>query len=522
VSTTAPVQQGVDDPGSPPDERRSNIALIVIVACQLMLVLDATIVNVALPDIQGALDFSPTNLAWVLNAYTIAFGGLLLLGGRAGDILGRLRVFQVGVVVFFLASLAGGLATESWMLVAARVGQGIGAAAASPNALALLTATFPEGPRRMKALAAWAAANGVGGSIGLIIGGMLTTWVSWRWVMFINVPIALAVASLAPRFISSPRRNPGRFDAVGAVAATVGLSALVYGFIRASSDGWSDTLTLTSFAVAVVVLAMFVVIETRASQPVVPLSLVTDLSRARTYTLLLMMVGSMISMFFFTTQFLQEVLDFSALRAGLAFLPMSVGIMVSAQRTTKLLPRLGPKPLMLFGAALCTSGMIWLTQLSEDTGYASGVLGPMLLFGLGVGMLMVPLSLSAVGGVSPRESGAASSMMVVTQQVGSSLGLAVLVTVYGTASRHAAEHPPAGLRREDLADHVLTHGMASAFTVAAAFVGFVFLVVLFTWRNQRPQAAAAATSPADETRAASSPSTAEMVPRPAAPDENRP
>ncbi|MBL7497405.1 MFS transporter [Frankia sp. CNm7] len=461
------------------------MTLIVIVACQLMLVLDATIVNVALPDIQRALDFSPTDLAWVLNAYTISFGGFLLLGGRAGDILGRRRVFQIGVLLFCLASLAGGLATESWMLVASRVGQGLGAAAASPNALALLTAAFAEGPGRTKALAAWAAANGVGGSIGLILGGMLTTWVSWRWVMFINVPIAVGIAILAPRFISGPPRNPGRFDATGAVTATVGLSTLVYGFIRASADGWGDTLALASFVISAAVLASFVVTERRASQPVVPLGLVADLSRARAYALLLLIVGSMISMFFFTTQFLQEVRDFSALRAGFAFLPLSVGILVSAQRTSRLLPRLGPKPLMLLGAALCTGGMVWLSQLSATTGYARGVLGPMLLFGLGLGMLMVPLSLAAVAGVGARESGAASSMMVATQQIGASLGLAVLVTVYGAASRDAAEHPPAGLGRAELADHALTRGMASAFTVAAAFVGLVFLVILVTWRNER-------------------------------------
>ena len=491
MSTAAAARQTDDPPGALPGRMRGRITLAVIVASQLMLVLDTTIVNVALPDIQRALRFSPTGLAWVLNAYTLAFGGLLLLGGRAGDILGRLRVFQAGVLLFSVASLAGGLATESWMMVACRIGQGVGAACASPNALALLTANFPEGPGRTRALAAWAAANGVGGSVGLILGGMLTTWVSWRWVMFINVPIAIGVAALAPAFVRAGRGVPGRFDLVGAVTATVGLAALVYGFIRASSDGWRDTWTLAAFGVAIVVLALFVVAETRAAQPMVPLRLVTEPARVRTYLLLLLMLGSMFSMFFFATQFLQEVLGFSALRAGFAFLPLSFGLLASAQRTSALLPRLGAKPLMLAGSALCGGGMAWMTQLSPDTSYPAGILGPMLLFGIGVGMLVVPLNLSAIAGARPQDAGAAASMMVVTQQVGASLGLAVLVTVYGAASRHAAANPPDGLAPRELGHYVLTSGMAGAFAVATGFVAVVFLTILLTWRNRRGEPAAA-------------------------------
>lgn len=480
MPTPAAARQGVSVSDAPQDERRGRFALAVVVACQLMLVLDTTIVNVALPDIQRALGFSPTGLAWVLNAYTLTFGGLLLLGGRAGDILGRLRMFQAGVLLFGVASLAGGLGTEPWMLIACRIGQGVGAATASPNALALLTANFPEGPRRTKALGAWAAANGVGGSVGLILGGMLTTWVSWHWVMFINVPIATGVAVLAPRFVRGPRRNPGRFDLAGALTATVGLAALVYGFLRASSEGWSDPWTLAAFALAVVVLPLFAVQEARSAQPVVPLRLVAEPARARTYLLLLLLLGSMFSMFFFTTQFLQEILGFSALRAGFAFLPLSVGLLVSAQRASTLLPKYGPKPLMLAGAALCGSGMAWLTRISPDTGYVEGILGPMLLFGLGTGLIVVPLNVTAVAGVSPRDAGAASSMAVVTQQVGAALGLAVLVTVYGTASRDAAHNPPAGLDPPDLNHYLLAHGMASAFTVATGFVAAVFLIAMLT------------------------------------------
>ncbi|MCK9931174.1 MFS transporter [Frankia sp. Mgl5] len=480
MSTPAATQQEASVSGTRPDDRRSHFALVVIVACQLMLVLDTTIVNVALPDIQRALRFSPTDLAWVLNAYTLTFGGLLLLGGRAGDILGRLRVFQAGVLLFGVTSLAGGLGTEPWMLIVCRVGQGVGAACASPNALALLTANFPEGPQRTKALGTWAAANGVGGSIGLILGGMLTTWASWRWVMFINVPIALGVAALAPRFVHGPRRNPGRFDLAGALTATVGLAALVYGFLRASSNSWSNTWTLAAFGLAVVALSLFATQEARTEQPVVPLRLVAEPARARTYLLLLLLLGSMFSMFFFTTQFLQEVLGFSALRAGFAFLPLSVGLLISAQRASTLLAKAGPKPLMLVGAVLCGGGMAWLTRMSADTDYLSGVLGPMLLFGLGVGLLVVPLNVSAVANVSPRDAGAASSMAVVTQQIGAALGLAVLVTVYGAASRAAAHNPPSGLNPQDLNHYLLAHGMASAFTVATGFITAVFLIVALT------------------------------------------
>ncbi len=450
--------------GPPPEEaRRARIALVRIVTCQLMLVLDITIVNVALPRIRETLGFSATDLAWVINAYTLAYGGLLLLGGRAGDLLGR------------RTTLLGGLSTEPWMLIAARVGQGIGAACASPNALALIAANFPPGPARTRAMGAWAAVAGVGGSIGLVAGGMLTTWLSWRWVMFINVPFGLVILLLAPRYLRTPPRGEGRFDAAGALSSVVGLASGVYGFIRASSDG-CDGRTLGAFVLAVVALAVFAGVESRAVQPVVPLRLVADASRARTYLLLLLLTGSMLSMFFFGTQVLQE----SALRAGLAFLPLSLGVLVSASRASKLLPKVGPKPLMLVGAALSTGAMVWLAQVSVTSSYVSIVLGPLLMFGAGLGLLFVPLSVSLVAGVPAERSGAAASMMVTTQQVGGALGLAVLITVFGSASRHARAGAPAGLPPGELARYVLAHGVAEAFTVGAIFVGVIFFTVLLT------------------------------------------
>ncbi|CAO5154754.1 Drug resistance transporter, EmrB/QacA subfamily [Frankia sp. AiPs1] len=479
--TRSPSPQGGTADRPPPHEaRRARLALLAIVATQLMLVLDITIVNVALPKVQQTLDFSTTNLAWVLNAYTLTYGGLLLLGGRAGDILGRRNVLLGGIILFTSASLLGGLATESWMLVAARVAQGAGAALASPNALALVATNFPEGPARTRAMGAWAAVSGVGGSIGLIIGGMLTTWLSWRWVMFINVPFGVVIVLLAPRVLRSPERHEGRFDAAGALASVVGLASLVYGFLRASSDGWSDSQTIIAFVLAVVALAAFAVIESRAVQPVVPLPLITELHRVRTYLLMLLLTGSMLSMFFFGTQVLQEILGFSALRAGLAFLPLSLGILISASRASKLLPRFGPKPLMLLGSALATGGMVWLTQVSVDSSYASVMLGPLLLFGFGLGLLFVPLSVSLVAGVEQRLSGSAASMMVTVQQVGGALGVAVLVTIFGSASRHAQTHAPAGLSRAELTRYALAHGIARAFVVGAIMVGVIFVLVLVT------------------------------------------
>ncbi|WP_031525354.1 MFS transporter [Streptomyces sp. NRRL F-5123] len=479
--------------------KRLGLVLTVIVACQLMLVLDATIVNVALPKIQGSLSFSPTNLAWVLNAYTLAYGGLLLLGGRAGDILGRRQVLVGGIALFSVASLLGGLATESWMLVVCRAAQGVGAACASPNALALIASNFPEGTPRTKALAAWAAVSGVGGSIGLIVGGMLTTWLSWRWVMFINVPFGVAVLVLAPMVLTSPPRNPGRFDIAGAVTSTVGLGALVYAFIRAASDGWSDGQTIVAFAVAAAALALFVVVENRVAQPVVPLRLLADLPRARSYLLILLLTGSMLGMFFFTTQFVQKDLGFSALQAGFAFLPMTAGILVSASRASKLLKTIGPKPLMLAGALLTTAGMTWLTRISDTSSYAGAVLGPMIMFGLGVGALFVPLSVAVVSGVPARDTGAASSMMVVMQQMGGSVGLAVLVTVFGSATRDALSDPPHDMTPARLPEYVLAHGVSAAYTVATVFLAVILLLVLIT-RQVRP---------ADDAKTASAPADAE-------------
>ncbi len=439
---------------------------------------------IALPHIQHGLHFSATSLSWVLNAYTLTFGGLLLLGGRAGDILGRRRVFIAGITLFTAASLAGGLATSAGWLLAARATQGVGGALASPAVLALIVGAFPEGRERTRALGVYTGVVTGGASLGLVLGGVITEWASWRWVLFINVPIGIAVALATPLFISESPRQPGHFDLAGALTSTTGMASLVYAFIRAASDGWSDRLTLAAFAAAAVMLGMFLLIETRARQPITPLGLFTDVGRSGSFLARLLLVAGMFGMFFFVTQFLQEVLGFSPLRAGIAFLPMTVALFAVSRAAPRLIPRFGPKPLIVAGLLPVVAGMAWLARVSPATGYLPGVAGPMLIFGIGMGVAFVPLTTVSLAGVSPENSGAASSMVNVMQQVGGALGLAILVTVFGTASRNAAAHPVAGAGPLEQAHHVLTHGTASAFAVATIFDVCALLVILVAVRGR--------------------------------------
>ncbi len=461
---------------------RPEIALAVILACQLMLILDGSIVNVALPNIQRSLHFSATNLSWVLNAYSLAFGGLLLLGGRAGDILGRRRVFVAGALVFAAASLLGGFATSSSWLLITRGLQGVGAAAAAPSALALIASNFEEGPARTRAFSLYAAVGAGGASIGLIAGGMLTTWMSWRWVMFVNVPIGIAVALIAPLYINESERNPGRFDVLGALTSTSGVLALVYGFIRASSEGWSDVTTMAAFASAVVLLVGFVLIELRAAQPIMPLRLFVSRNRSSAYLINLLMVGGMIGMFFFVTQFVQNVLGFSPLKAGFSFLPLTIGILISVQVVARLLPRFGAKSLTIAGAVVATIGMAWLSRISIDSGYFPHIVVPTMLMGIGVGFPLVTLTLVAMAGVSPSETGAGSGLINVVQQVGGSLGLAILVTVFGIASRKAADRPVSNPVEQ--AHRAMVRGVGSAFSLATIFMASTFIIAVFAIRGK--------------------------------------
>jgi EmrB/QacA subfamily drug resistance transporter len=477
------------------------LALTVIAASQLMVVLDGTIVNIALPQMQHALGFSTSNLSWVLNAYTLTFGGLLLLGGRAGDILGRRRVFITGILIFTLASFLGGLATSATWLLAARALQGVGAAIAAPTALSLITTNFAEGEERNRAFGVFSAVAVSGAAIGLIAGGMLTSWLSWRWVLFVNVPIGVLLATLAPMYITESERQPGRFDLGGAFTSTAGMTALVYGFIRAAQEGWSDPGTVGSFAAAAVLLALFLSIETRIRQPITPLHMFRERNRAGSYVIMLALAAALFGQFFFLTLFVQDVLGYSPLRAGIAFLPITGAIILTSQIAARSLPRVGPRRLMTTGALLAATGLAWLAQVSVDSGYLDGILGPMLLFGLGMGLLFVPLTIVAVSGVAPHEAGAASSLLNVTQQVGGSLGLSILVTVFGTASRNeaasqvaqllgngpadlAAQFRQTGQLPATIAHQVLAHGISTAFQLAAVFAALALAVAVVVIRPE--------------------------------------
>jgi EmrB/QacA subfamily drug resistance transporter len=470
-------------PGAARRGDRPGIALAIIVACQLMIVLDGTIVNIALPEIQRGLDFSDTGKAWIITGYTLAFGGLLLLGGRVGDVLGRRRVFVTGVAIFTAASLLGGLAGTAELLLAARVGQGIGAALAGPSTLALIVTNFREEAARNKAMGTYSAIAGSGLVIGLILGGALTSGGSWRLVMFINVPIGLAVVALAPMFVNEPPRHGGRFDAAGAFISTVGMVALVYGFTRVAEKDWDDAVALGSFAVAVVALALFLAVEARAKQPVMPYRLLRDRNRAAAYANMLLLPATLMGLFFFITQLLQDVYDYSAIEAGLAFLPMAIFQIVSARSSPALLPRFGPKPLMLTGAVGVFVGMAWLSQISDGSEYATGVLGPLILVGAGMGLCFMPMSVTIMSSVSPQDSGAASGLLQTMQQLGASLGIAVLVTVYGEVVRNEAGNPPTGGSPQEQAHHLITHGIAAGFLCAAVIVVLAFLILLFGFRS---------------------------------------
>jgi EmrB/QacA subfamily drug resistance transporter len=450
-----------------------------------MIILDMTVVNVALPSIANDLHFSPTGLSWVLNAYTLPFGGLLLLGGRAGDILGRRRVFMAGLALFTLASLAGGLATSAGMLLAARALQGAGGAIAIPAVLALITASFPEGRERTRALGLFTAVAMGGASLGLVLGGVIVQWVTWRWVLFVNVPIGALVLALAPRFLPETPRQPGHFDLTGALSSTAGMSALVYAFIRAAADGWTDRLALAAVAAAVVLLSLFVLNESRAAQPITPLRLFADAGRAGSYLARLLLVAGMFGMFFLLTLFVQDVLRFSPLQAGLAFVPMTATLFVVSTSASRLLARFSPKALMAAGLVPVISGMTWLSQIGPGTHYVPGVLGPMLLLGAGMGVVFVPLTMASLAGVQARDAGAAASMVNVMQQVGGSLGLAILVNVFTSASHGDAAHGVGAA--SPAARDAIVHGMASAFGTAAIFdaiAAVVILALVGTWRRR--------------------------------------
>ena len=504
----APHPRAADSAGTGSPGHRQGLALLVIATAQLMVVLDASIVNVALPHIQRALGFTGTSLEWVVNAYALAFGGLLLLGGRAGDLLGRRRVFIAGIIVFSAASLAGGFATSQAWLLAARAVQGAGAAITAPTALSLITTTFGEGRTRNRAMGVYAAMSVTGGVVGLIIGGLLVTYASWRWVLFVNVPIGIAVTLAAPRVLGKTRGQRGRFDLPGAILGAGGLAALVYGLSNAATgpDGvshWGDAKVVASLAAAAVLLTAFVLTEMRSTNALLPMRLLASRDRSGAYLIMLCAGTALFGVFFFLTLFMQAVWGYSALRTGVAYLPMMAAIMAMSGASVQLVPRIGARPLLLAGSVTAAGGMFWLSRISEHSHYTDGLLGPTMVAGAGLGMLFMPLSATALSRVRADVAGVASSLLNTGQQIGGSIGLAVLGTVAWTsvansirsqaaaAARTAAKtgHPaqPAAAGRPSAAvyQHALATGFSRGFEVAAAILLIALLVAITAIRVRR-------------------------------------
>jgi EmrB/QacA subfamily drug resistance transporter len=452
--------------------KHSTGVLIAILICQLMVILDGTVVNIALPHIQAALGFTSTDLSWVISAYTLTFGGLMLLGARAGDLFGRRRVFLIGIGIFTAASLACGLTTTSGLLLAARGIQGVGSALASPSALALLTVTFREGRERTRAIASYTGVSVGGSAVGLVVGGFLVEWVSWRWIFFINLPIGIGLLMLGRAVLSETDRHRGSIDVLGAFTSTLGMTAVVFGLVRAASTGWRDTVTIAAFVTGIVLLASFVLIERRATTPITPLRLFASRNRSTAYVTRLLLVAAMMSMFFFLSQFLQEVLGYSALKTGLAFVPLTAVLFTASQVSARVLTgRVPDKVQMVGGLSLSACGLLYLTQLSQHSSYFA-LLTSLMLFGIGNGVGFVPLTNMALAGVRQADAGAASGLVNAAQQVGGSLGLAVLVTVFGSAAHQKAHELPPDLSPAERLAQTFVAGADRAFWVAAGLVIF--------------------------------------------------
>jgi len=436
--------------------------LTVVAVAQFMVILDASVVNVALPTIKGDLAFSEQNLSWILNAYTLVFGGFLLLAGRAADRLGRRRLFIAGISLFSAASLICGLSQSAGMLLVARAAQGLGGAMVSPAALSIILATFAEGTKRNRALAIWGAIASSGGAVGLLLGGAIIQAISWRWVFFINVPIGAAVLALTPRIVPESRSvaaAEGGYDAEGAITITLGTVALVFTLIEASNWGWGSGKTIAGFSVSAVLIAAFVLIERRHKAPLVPLRIFSDRSLAASDATFLLVAAGLFGMFFFCTLYLQQVLGYTALKTGVAYLPLSLTIIGASALASRLVDRFTPKPVLITGLAIGTGGFIFLTQLSGHNDYLNHVLPAMVILGLGFGMSFVPATIAATSGVAPEDSGLASGLLNATQEIGGSLGLAILSTVATTRIANTL-HGGAAL------PVALTHGFTGAFTVS--------------------------------------------------------
>jgi EmrB/QacA subfamily drug resistance transporter len=464
-----------------------GLALVVISCAQLMIILDATIVNVAIPTIHRDLKFSSANLEWLVTAYALTFGGLLLFGGRTGDLYGKRRMFMVGITIFAVASLLRGLATDQTWLIITRGAQGVGGAIASPTALSLVAINFAEGPERNRAMGVYSAMSAAGGALGLLLGGLLTSYVSWRWIFFVNVPIGALALVLAPRVLTESEPLPGGLDLPGAITATTGMLSLVYGLTHASTHSWGSAGTVVPLVIAGILLTAFVVIELRTSAPLLPFSIFKSRNRSGAYGLMLCLGTAVFSMLFFLTQYFQNIHGYSAVRTGVAFLPMTACIMLAAVVTSRRLSRIGIRIPLITGPLCALVGITWLTRITPTSSYLVVIL-PLMLIALGMGQSFVPLTVTAVSGVAPTEAGIAAALLNTGQQVGGALGLAVLGTVAITSAKNYllnqlhSHHVSSGV-----AAAATVHGYASAFTVAAVIVGVGLLISLLVIRTPKSQ-----------------------------------
>ncbi|MGE9809031.1 MULTISPECIES: MFS transporter [unclassified Janibacter] len=475
--------------------RHLGIALTLISAAQLMIVLDGTVVNIALPHLMAELGFTPDNLSWVVTIYTLAFGGLLLLGGRLGDLFGRRRMFTLGVALFAVASLAGGLAQDDLTMLGARALQGLAGALAAPNALALITTTFPAGKERNRAMGVYAAMSGAGAAIGLILGGALTE-IDWRWTFLINIPIGLFVALMAPRFLTESEGGEGGLDIPGAVTSVLGLGSLVYGLTHAASHSWSDRTTVGFLVAGVVLLVAFVLIERRTTHPLMPVRILADRTRGVSFLVMLIVGAAMFAMFYFLGLYIQQVLGYSALKTGFAFLPFSIGIVAGAQVGSQLMSRVDPRWIAGVGTALAAIGMFGFSLLEVDSTYWLHLFPWVVVLAAGMGLTFVPMTLTAVHGVDHDDSSVASAVLNTMQQVGGALGLATLSTVFvnalqdraaelGAAAQAAAAQggttPSAeqiAAATKEIALQAQTHGSSVAYLVAGGMIAVASVLVM--------------------------------------------
>lgn len=464
--------------GSALDPKRWWVLAVVAVS-QLMIVLDASIVNIALPQAQGALHITNADRQWVVTAYTLAFGGFMLLGGRVADYLGRKRIFTIGLVGFAAASALGGAAQNQGTLFGARALQGAFAAIMAPAALSLLTLTFTEGKERAKAFGVYGGISGGGAAIGLILGGVLTEYASWRWTLLVNVPLALITAAVAARYVTESRDDgDAHYDFPGALAVTAGLVSLVFGFTKAQSDGWGAGVTVASLAIAGMLLIGFVLIEGRSRNPLLPLSVILDRNRGGSYIAALLSGASVFGIFLFLNYYLQGTLHYSAVKSGLAFLPFSLGIAVGATVASQLLPRIGPRSLVAPGLGLASVGMLLFIRIGVHSAYLTHVMPSEVIVSIGLGIVLVVVSDTALVGVKKHEAGVASALVNTTQQIGGSLGTALLNTIAATATATYL-HSHASL------SDGLVHGYRVAFVAAALILAIAFVLTALLVRAGR-------------------------------------